>query len=60
MVKEFKFKTKLLLSSLCDYINAYIPVTGTISVVNIAFAAAAAAANNSNRKMIFNNCVPFK
>ena len=59
MVKEFKFKTKLLLSSLCDYMNAYIPVTGTISVVNIAFAAAAAA-NNTNRKMIFNNCVSFK
>ena len=52
-----KFKTPMLKSSLCDYSDAYIPVKGTITVNNTA--AADANANNTNKKVIFKNCVPF-
>ena len=54
---KIKFKTMLLKSSLCDYSDAYILVKGTITVPNMA--AAAAAANNANEKVIFKNCAPF-
>ena len=47
----------MLKSSLCDYSDAYILVKRTISVNNIA--AAGANANNTNKKVIFKNCVPF-
>ena len=54
---QIKFKTTMLKSSLCDYSDAYVLVKGTITVNNIA--AAGAAANNTNKKVIFKNCVPF-
>ena len=54
---QIKFKTTMLKSSLCDYIDAYILVKGTITVNNTA--AADADANNTNKKVIFKNCVPF-
>ena len=54
---QIKFKTTMLKSSLCDYSDAYILVKGTISVNNTA--AADAAVNNTNKKVIFKNCVPF-
>ena len=54
---QIKFKTTMLKSSLCDYSDAYILVRGTITVNNTA--AAGAAANNTNKKVIFKNCVPF-
>ena len=47
----------MLKSSLCDYSDAYILVKGTINVNNTA--AQGAAANNTNIKVIFENCVPF-
>ena len=54
---QIKFKTTMLKSSLCDYSDAYILVKGTINVNNTA--AQGAAANNTNKKVIFKNCVPF-
>ena len=54
---QIKFKTTMLKSSLCDYSDAYILVTGTISVKNTA--AADAAVSNTNKKVIFKNCAPF-
>ena len=54
---QIKFKTTMLKSSLCDYSDAYILFKGTISANNTA--AAGAAANNTNKKVIFKNCVPF-
>ena len=54
---QIKFKTTMLKSSLCDYIDAYILVKGTISVNNTA--AEGAAKNNTNKKVIFKNCAPF-
>ena len=47
----------MLKSSLCDYSDAYILAKETISVNNTA--AQGAAANNTNKKVIFKNCVPF-
>ena len=54
---QIKFKTTMLISSLCDYSDAYIHVRGTITVNNTA--AAEADANNTNKKVIFKNCAPF-
>ena len=47
----------MLKSSLCDYSDAYILVTGTITVNNTV--AADADANNTNKKVIFKNCASF-
>ena len=48
---QIKFKTTILKSSLCDYIDAYILVKGTITVNNTA--AADANANNTNKRVMF-------
>ena len=45
----------MLKSSLCDYSDAYILAKGTITVNNTA--AQGAAANNTNKKVIFKNCI---
>ena len=47
----------MLKSSLCDYSDAYILVKGTITINNTA--AVDADANNTDKKLIFNNCAPF-
>ena len=47
----------MLTPSLCDYSDAYILVTGNITVSNTD--AVGAAANNTNKKVIFQNCAPF-
>ena len=54
---RIKFKTTMLKSSLCSYSNAYILRKGNLTVDNTG--AAGAAANNTNKKLIFKNCVPF-
>ena len=55
--RQINFKTSILISSLCDYSDAYILVKGNISVNNTADANADA--NNANKKAIFKNCAPF-
>ena len=45
-----KFLTSSLKSSLCDYSDAYILVTGNITVTS----------GNNNAKVAFKNCAPFK
>ena len=47
----------MLRSTLCDDSDAYILVSGTITVPNTAVASAAA--NNANKKVIFENCATF-
>ena len=47
---EIIFLTNLLESSLCDYSDAYILVTGNINVTG----------GNANTKVAFENCAPFK
>ena len=53
---QIRFKTSMLWTSLCDYSDAYILVTGNITVANTA--AAGADANKTNKKVIFKNCAP--
>ena len=45
-----KFLTKSIESSLCDYSDAYILVTGNITVTDV----------NANTKVAFKNCAPFR
>ena len=45
-----KFLTKSIESSLCDYSDAYILVTGSIRITR----------GNQNKKVAFKNCAPFK
>ena len=47
---EIKFLTSSLESSLCDYSDAYILVTGNITVKG----------GNANTKVAFKNCAPLK
>ena len=47
---SIKFLTKSIESSLCDYSDAYILVTGNIAVVGA----------NNNTKVAFKNCAPFR
>ena len=46
----------MIRSNLCDHSDAYILVTGNITVPNTE--AAGAAVNNANEKVIFKNCAP--
>ena len=55
--RQINFKTSILISSLCDYSDAYILVKGNISVNNTA--GTGGDANNTNKKVIFKNCAPF-
>ena len=51
---QIKFKTSMLRSSLCDYSDAYIVASGTITI-----AALAAGGGNNNMQVVFKNCAPF-
>ena len=55
--KQIRFKTAMLRSNLCDYIDAYILVKGNITVNNTP--ADGAAANRAAKKVIFKNCALF-
>ena len=44
----------MLKSSLCNYSDAYILVSGTITVAELA-----AGGGNNNIEEVFNNCAPF-
>ena len=46
---QFRFKTSMLSSILCDYSNAYILVKGTITVAQ----ETAVGPNNANKKVIY-------
>ena len=46
---RIKFLTKSIESCLCDYSDAYVLVTGNITVT----------AGNANTKVAFKNCAPF-
>ena len=48
--EEIKFLTRSIESSLCDYSDAYILVTGSIRITS----------GNQNTKVAFKNCAPFE
>ena len=56
---QIKFKASVLKSSLCDYSDTYILVSGTITVIRARAEAEAVAANRNNKQGIFKNCAPF-
>ena len=51
---QIKFKTAMLRSSLRDYSDAYILVSGTITV-----AALVVGVGNNEKQVVFKNCAPF-
>ena len=51
---QIKFKTSMIKSSLCDYSDAHILVSGTITV-----AALAVGRGNTNLQVAFKNSAPF-
>ena len=57
---KIKFKTSIITPNLCDYIDAYIPVSGSIK---IAWAGDdnddAKRADQGNKEVIFKNYIPF-
>ena len=55
--RNIRFKTTTRRSSLCDYIDAYTLVKGTITLPNTA--SAGAVGKSINKKVIFKNCVLF-
>ena len=51
---QIKFKTSILRSSLFDYFDAYVLVSGTKAVAEVA-----AGRENDNIQVVFKNCAPF-
>ena len=51
---QIRFKTSILRSSLCNYSDAYILVSGTVT-----FAELPADRGNNNVEVVFKNCAPF-
>ena len=49
----------MLKSGLCDYRDAYILVSGTITVVGAGADVVAIAADRDNKQVLFKNCAPF-
>ena len=49
----------MLISSLCDYSDAYIPVSGTITITAAGTDDAAKRVDEREKRSIFKNCVPF-
>ena len=56
---ETKFKTTMLRSSLCDYIDAYILVKGKTTITGAGDDAAASKADEKDKGVAFKNCAPF-
>ena len=56
---HIKFKTSILKSSLCDYSDSYILLSGTMNVLGARPHDAAVAADRNNKQAIFKNCAPF-
>ena len=56
---DIKFKTTMLRSDLCDYIDVYILVKGTITITGAGDDDAAKRLDERNKGVIFKNCAPF-
>ena len=56
---QINFKTSMLKSSLCDYIDACILVSGTITIDGAGADVAAKRLDERNKGVIFKNCKPF-
>ena len=56
---QIKFKTSMIRSSSCDYSDAYILVSGTITITRAGTDDAAKRADEKNKGVIFKNYAPF-
>ena len=56
---QTKFKTSMLRSSLGDYSDAYILVSGTMTITEKEANDAKKKLNERNKEVIFKNCTPF-
>ena len=56
---DIKFKTTNLRSNLCDYVDAYILVKGTITFTGVENHVAAKPLDERAKGAIFKNCAPF-
>ena len=56
---QIKFKTSMLMPSLCDYIDVYILVSGTITIIGAGDNDNARRLEERNKKETYTNCVPF-
>ena len=58
-INDIKFKTKMLMSNLCDYADAYILVKGTITITGAGNDDATKRADERGKGVPFKNCDPF-
>ena len=56
---DIRFKTTMLRSNLCDYVDSYILVKGPITTTGAGDAAAARQADERDKGVTFQNCPPF-
>ena len=56
---DIKFKTTNLRSNLCDYVDAYILVKGTVTITGVENHVAAKRLDERTKGAIFKNCAPF-
>ena len=56
---DIRFKTAMLMSSLSDYSDAYIPVKGRITITGAGSDAEARQADERNKGVTFKNSTPF-
>ena len=55
---NIRFKTTMRKSSLCDYNDGYVLVKGIITITGAGDDATARQGDESNKDVIFKNCVP--
>lgn len=58
MDRQINFKSKMLKSSPCDYIDEYLFVKGTIPIIWEGVEHAAQRACGRNKQVTFKNCAP--
>ena len=58
-INQIKFKTSIIRSNLCDYSDAYILVSGTITIDGSGDNIAAKRSEEIKKGLIFENCVSF-
>ena len=56
---DIRFKTTMLRSNLCDYVDSYILVKGTITITGAGDDEDARQADERNKGVRFKNCAPF-
>ena len=56
---QINFKTMMLKLSLCDYSDAYILLSGTITITDAGADDAAKRADQREKEIVFKNCTPF-